>query len=290
MPDGVLAGYGLVADDGAIEPLLHPRDRRTGLAYSLLPMIHAIAGELLTQEEVSRHFDLIREHLTGPDGVRLFDRPVAYHGGPMELFQRAEASTFFGREIGVMYMHAHLRYAEALARVGDAQGLLRALAQAHPLGITSRVSSARPRQSTVYFSSSDAAFDDRYQADAEYGRIADGSVALEGGWRVYSSGPGLFLQLVVQNLLGIRVRGSRVEIDPVLDPGLDGLQVRVPVGGSPVEFRFAVGSQGHGVRVVRSAGVALDTQDVPNRYRPGGVSVLMSDLTSAGGFVDVEVP
>ena len=54
----------------------------------------------------------------------MFDRPVGYRGGPMTLFQRAEASTFFGREIGIMYMHAHLRYAEALARVGDGPGLL----------------------------------------------------------------------------------------------------------------------------------------------------------------------
>jgi cellobiose phosphorylase len=107
---------------------------------------------------------------------------------------------------------------------------------------------------------------------------------------VYSSGPGLFLQLFVQNLLGIRVRGSRVEIDPVLDPGLDGLHVRVPVGGAPVEFRFAVGSRGHGAVSVRSAGVALGTEDVPNRYRPGGVSVLLADLTSAPAVVEVEVP
>ena len=33
-----------------------------------------------------------------------------------------------------MYMHAHLRYAEALARFGDADGLLAALCQANPIG------------------------------------------------------------------------------------------------------------------------------------------------------------
>ncbi len=45
--DDVLMGYGLFTDDG-VEPLLHPRDTRTGLRYSLLPMIHAIADDLLT--------------------------------------------------------------------------------------------------------------------------------------------------------------------------------------------------------------------------------------------------
>ena len=138
--DGVLAGYGLFPDDGGpVEPLIHPRDTRTGLRYSLLPMIHAIADDLLTPAEARHHLDLIAEHLCGPDGARLFDRPVGYAGGPMRLFQRAEASTFFGREIGLMYMHAHLRYAEALARVGDGPGLLQALALAQPIGMTDRV-------------------------------------------------------------------------------------------------------------------------------------------------------
>jgi hypothetical protein len=63
----------------------------------------------------SRHLRLIREHLLFPDGVRLIDRPVAYRGGPQTMFRRAESSSFFGREIGLMYVHAHLRYAEAMA-------------------------------------------------------------------------------------------------------------------------------------------------------------------------------
>jgi CRISPR-associated protein Csx3 len=86
------------------------------------------------------------------------------------------------------------------------------------------------------------------------------------------------------------VRDTRVEIDPVLDPGLDGLRVTVPVGGAPVEFRFTVGSRGHGARAVRSGGVTLDTQEVPNRYRPGGVSVPFADLVGGRGLVEVEVP
>uniref|UniRef100_UPI0025D5AD9E cellobiose phosphorylase n=1 Tax=Lapillicoccus sp. TaxID=1909287 RepID=UPI0025D5AD9E len=136
--DGVLAGYGLVADDRSVEHLIHPADRRTGLHYSVLPMIHAISGDLLTRDEAAHHLEVIQKHLLGPDGARLFDRPARYQGGPMEIFQRAEASTFFGREIGIMYTHAHLRYAEALARFGDAPGLLAALALANPVGLTDR--------------------------------------------------------------------------------------------------------------------------------------------------------
>jgi len=285
--DGVLAGYGLFpidADDvPEIEPLIHPRDERTGLTYSILAMIHAIAGDLFTPAETDQHLKLITGHLLGPDGARLFDRPVGYAGGPMTLFQRAEASTFFGREIGIMYMHAHLRYAEALARVGNGPALLRALALAQPVGVTDRIGSARPRQSTCYYSSSDAAFPDRYAASKEYADVFDGSVPLEGGWRVYSSGPGLFLQLLVQRLLGIRVRADRVEIDPVLDPGLDGVRVRLPVLGLRPSLRFTVGERGHGVASVAVNGAELPIRALVNPYREGGVSVASQDLAQALG-------
>lgn len=37
------------------------------------------------------------------------------------------------------------------------------------------------------------AFADRYEASRDYDRALAGEVPLEAGWRVYSSGPGLFL-------------------------------------------------------------------------------------------------
>ena len=169
--DPVLPGYLLHHDDGRFEPLVHPSDERTGLRYGVLPWIHAIGADLLTPEQARHHLDLIEEHLLGPDGARLFDRPVSYVGGPMTVFQRAEASTFWGREIGLMYMHAHLRYAEALARVGDGAALLTALAKASPVGLDSLVPQARPRQTTCYYSSSDGAFTDRYDASERYAAL-----------------------------------------------------------------------------------------------------------------------
>ena len=210
----------------------------------------------------------------------------------MELFQRAEASTFFGREIGVMYMHAHLRYAEALARVGDAPGLLRALALAHPLGITDRVPMARPRQSTCYFSSSDAAFDDRYQADAEYGRIADGSIAA-GGWLA-----GLLVRPRACSsswscrtcwASGCGARGSRstrcsIPISTACGYGCRSV-VRRWTSASPSALAATAAS------VVRATGVALDTQDAAQpRIGRAGCRCCIADLTSAGGVVEVEVP
>ncbi|HEY8539187.1 MAG TPA: hypothetical protein VIL28_09995, partial [Steroidobacteraceae bacterium] len=105
--DGVLAGYALF-DGAEVRYLLHPRDQVTGVKYSALAMIHALLEDMFTPEQARAHLALMDEHLLGPDGIRLFDLPMAYHGGPQHLFQRAESAAFFGREIGLMYMHAHL--------------------------------------------------------------------------------------------------------------------------------------------------------------------------------------
>jgi 1,2-beta-oligoglucan phosphorylase len=287
LADGLLAGYG-VFDDASGRPtalLVHPRDTMTGLTFGVLPWIHAITGDLLTPAEAEAHLDALREHLLGPDGAHLFDHPTAYRGGPLQVFKRAEAATFWGREIGLMYTHAHLRYAEALARYGDGAGLLNALLLVCPFGLTERVPQARPRQSTCYYSSSDGTFADRYDAARRYPDLMAGHVPLEGGWRVYSSGPGLLLRIVVQCLLGLRRRGDRLEVDPVLDPRLDGLQAVVPLAGRLVTFRFQMRGDRGGVKVSAADGRALPAARLINPYRPPGVSVLIADL--GGGPVDV---
>lgn len=293
MVDGELAGYALFGADGGVEHLVHPSDQRTGLHHGLLQMVHAISADLLSPEQAKSHLAVIEQHLLGPDGARLFDRPAAYRGGPMEVFQRAEAGTYFGREIGLMYTSAHLRYAEALARYGDAEGLFAALALVNPIGMTERAPSARRRQSSCYFSSSDAAFGDRYEAEAAYPRAQRGDVALEGGWRVYSSGPGLYLRLVVENMLGVRLRGERVEIDPVLPHALDGLKARIPFDGAAIDLTYHVGGNGAGPTAVVLNGVALPTTSLANPYRAPGVSVplhlVREVLDGAPARLDVEV-
>lgn len=270
--DGVLAGYALF--DGAdVRHLLHPRDATTGVRYSALAMIHAIDADLFTPDEARRHLRLIDEHLRGPDGVRLFDRPLAYHGGTQRLFQRAESASFFGREIGLMYMHAHLRYAQALAHVGDAAAFFHALSLAHPIAIGDRVPQASPRQANCYTSSSDAAFRDRCEASAAYHRIADGSVPLDGGWRVYSSGAGIALQLIVGHLLGLRLQARAVELDPVMPPALDGLRVAIEFDGVPLEVAYAVTGSGAGVVAVELDGVPVPFERVANPHRLGAVRI-----------------
>jgi cellobiose phosphorylase len=276
--DGVLAGYALFEEDGRARLLLHPSDATTGVRYSALAIIHALLEDMFTPEQARQHLVLIDEHLSGPDGVRLFDRPMPYHGGPQRLFQRAESATFFGREIGLMYMHAHLRFAQALAHMGESERFFRALCQANPIAIRSVVPSATLRQANCYYSSSDAAFADRYQASAEYGRIAEGTVPLDGGWRVYSSGAGISLALTVRRFLGLSVEAGAVSLDPVIPTALDGLRFKTQLRGRAVEIEYRIGRRGCGVRSIQLNDQALSFTRETNPHRPGAARVPLADF------------
>ncbi len=276
--DGVLAGFAYFHEDGRIDYLLHPRDRDTGLSYSLLPMIHAIANGMLSPEQADRHLEAIENHLLGPDGARLFDRPMKYRGGIQKFFQRAESSTFFGREIGLMYTHAHLRYAEALARHGDAGKFFEALCKANPIGPRARVPTARNRQANCYYSSSDADFADRCQAYGEYDRALRGEVAFEGGWRVYSSGAGIGMGLILRCLFGLRREQSVLLVDPVMPPELDGLRVELELAGHALEIGYRIGARGCGVLALSLNGTELAFTREANPYRVGGALVPMAEV------------
>ncbi|HXW70014.1 MAG TPA: cellobiose phosphorylase [Methylocella sp.] len=218
--DGTVAGYAIFEDDGQPpELLLHPSDSRTGLNYSLLPMTQGILSRLFTPEQTAHHLELIRKNLLFPDGVRLMDRPVAYHGGLETTFRRAESAAFFGREIGLMYVHAHLRFAEAMALLGEAGLFFEALQLANPVTVAEHLGNAMLRQRNAYFSSSDAAFADRYAASEEWAKVKSGEIGVDGGWRIYSSGPGIFTGLIVRYVLGQRrLWGERQKPSPLTPP------------------------------------------------------------------------
>jgi CRISPR-associated protein Csx3 len=272
IPDGVLTGYA-VFDGEDVRYLLHPRDATTGVRYSSLAMIHAILEDMLTADQTRAHLGIIARELTGPDGVRLFDRPMPYHGGPQRIFQRAESATFFGREIGLMYMHAHLRYAQALAHVGKAEEFFRALCQANPIGIRSVVPTATLRQANCYYSSSDAAFADRYEARDEYARIRDGTIPLDGGWRVYSSGAGIALALTLRRFLGLTWESRTLRVDPVMPAALDGLRAMTRVREYPLEVTYRVGASGSGVNEIVLNGERLSFAREANPHRRGAARV-----------------
>ena len=277
--DGVVAGYGLVEGDRSISLLLHPTDTTTGIRYSLLPMNRGIISGIFTNEQARHHQEVIDAHLKGPDGVRLMDRPLKYKGGIQTIFQRAESSAFFGREIGLMYMHEHIRYAESQARIGRADAFMKALRQAIPVGYKEVVPCGDVRQSNCYYSSSDVIFKNRYEADERYDEIRTGKSTLRGGWRVYSSGPGIYISLIVSQLLGWRLEPRKIIIDPVMPHSLDGLSASMNLCGHAVTCNYAVKEGNFSPKAVSINGKTIQFVLEENKYRAGGA------VMSAGQFL-----
>jgi cellobiose phosphorylase len=271
--DNLVAGYGLVENDGTISVMLHPSDQKTGVHYSILPMERGILSGIFTKKQALHHQDIIEKHLKGPDGARLMDRPLQYKGGIQEIFQRAESSTFFGREIGLMYVHEHIRYAESLARTGKADAFVIALRQAIPVGYRDVVPCGDIRQANCYYSSSDVHFRNRYKADERYGEVIEGKFALKGGWRVYSSGPGIYIGLVITKLLGIRIESGHVIIDPVMPFSMDGMEARMDFMDYPVTFRYSVKEGNFSPKVITINGENVTFSIEENPYRKGGAAI-----------------
>ncbi|TGL75587.1 GH36-type glycosyl hydrolase domain-containing protein [Leptospira jelokensis] len=278
MPNGVASGLVKLSDSSEKTYFLHPLDDTTKIHYSVLPMIYGILSNTFELKEANEHLTLIKEHLTGPDGVRLFDKPVSYLHGDERFFRRAETASFFGREIGLMYTHAHLRYCEALAHMGKSDEFFTELNRTNPIGITKRIPTANTRQSNCYFSSSDAFFLNRYDADTYYERIKKGEVALEGGWRVYSSGPGIFLKLFFELLLGIQVHQSKLILDPILPKSFDGLIIRTQIFGIKTKIVYRVLTNQGLVESILWNGTEIPTKRMINPYRKAGLIIFKTDF------------
>ncbi|AIQ68655.1 GH36-type glycosyl hydrolase domain-containing protein [Paenibacillus graminis] len=285
----VIPGFLYFEDPADAKLLLHPEDKETGIQYRLLPMTRSMIGELLTPEQMEEHYELIREQFLCPDGVRLMNHPAQYAGGVSLHFKRAEQAANFGREIGLQYVHAHIRFVEAMAKIGKRDQVWKGLAVINPIGIRDAVPNAELRQSNSYFSSSDGKFANRYEAQERFAELRDGSVPVKGGWRIYSSGPGIYMNQLISNVLGIREDGGDLIIDPVLPDELDGTRLDFDYGGAPAAFVYHC-SQGV-LSYVKVNGQEVQAERLANPYRLGGLRIKRADFdrlrSTEGTVVDI---
>ncbi|RMD84147.1 MAG: cellobiose phosphorylase, partial [Lentisphaerae bacterium] len=232
----------------------------------------------------------IKRHLQAPDGIRLYECPIPYSGGKMTRFQRAETATFFGREIGLLYIHAQLRYAEAMAIFGDAEAFWKAMRLANPVNIDALLPKSSPRQANTYFSSSDALFSDRYQAQEKYQDFLAGKIPVTGGWRIYSSGPGIWLRLWHDYVQGIRFHFDHVEIDPVIPARLTPCTMKFSFGNAIVNIT-------HHCPPLEASTLTINGERIDarrhedNPYRAGGFRVprVQWNEYCEHGSVDIEL-
>lgn len=274
LSDETIPGFVYMENPDQMERMIHPEDKKTGIDYRLLPMTRSMIAELLTVEQVEHHLAIIKEHLEFPDGVRLMNRPATYRGGVSTNFKRAEQAANFGREIGLQYVHAHIRFTEAMAKLGKTNETWKALNTINPILIKERVPNAELRQSNVYFSSSDGNFKTRYEAQENFDKLKSGQVGVKGGWRVYSSGPGIYLNQLLTNVLGIRETNEAMIFDPVLPADLDGLSMHYRILGKNAEIIFHLGEKQN----IVVNGKEIGWYNEKNPYRKGGFVIETSSL------------
>ncbi|WDE97096.1 hypothetical protein PQO03_03885 [Lentisphaera profundi] len=275
--DDLTAGFAFFNSPDDVELLLHPQDKSTGVKYRLLPAIRGIISEIFDPEQAENHSEMIADKLLFADGVHLMDPPPQYTGGISKSFQRAETATFVGREIGNHYVHAHLRYMEAMAKLGKAEELMTAMQVVNPVNIQDSFESAEIRQSNCYFSSSDADYNDRYEAQDTVEELRSGQVKSKGGWRIYSSGPGIYVNLLITRVLGIRRFYEDFVIDPVLPAELDGLNFNFDIDGKPVVFQYNKATEKK--VILNGQELQLNTSS-DNPYRDGGLKTKWSKFRS----------
>ncbi|MFA9263047.1 MAG: hypothetical protein ACEQSB_06930, partial [Undibacterium sp.] len=139
----------------------------------------------------------------------------------------------------------------------------------------------------------DAAFADRYEAYDYYERVKNGEVTLEGGWRVYSSGAGIGVRLIMQCFLGLRWESASIVIDPIIPATLSGLEVSLRLGGHPIHVIYHIKANGRGVSSAVLNGAKLDFIREENPYRLGAVridtEIFKSHLTAEGDVLVLEI-
>ncbi|MDR0136375.1 cellobiose phosphorylase [Metabacillus idriensis] len=272
----VIPGFIYMEKKGEEELMLHPEDTKTGISYRLLPMTRSMISELLTPEQAETHYQLIKQELYCPDGVRLMNRPAKYEGGVSTHFKRAEQAANFGREVGLQYVHAHIRYVEAMAKLGKVDEVWDGLSIINPVGISQTVPNAERRQSNAYFSSSDGKFNNRYEAQERFNELRDGTVPVKGGWRIYSSGPGIYMNQLISNCLGIRQVQGDLVIDPVIPQRLDGLKFQFEYMGRQIMFTYRI--KGEKLSHVLINGNEIEGVILKNQYRESGIRIPRAEL------------
>jgi len=266
--DDIPTGF-TIFENEKVRYLLHPSDQTTNLSYRLLSFNQGISSELLSKELIPNYLKILDNHLKHPDGMRLMDQAIKYHGGTTTYFQRAETAANFGREVGLHYIHAHIRYVEAMAKIGLGNRAIEGLIVINPINIVNNVKNALPRQSNTYFSSSDGNFLNRYDAQENFDKLKDGTIGVKAGWRLYSSGPGIYLNQLISNILGIKIYQQNLVIDPVVNEAFNGTTIKYHYLGKPLEVKYINNNKPK---------VLLNNQEIigerlVEKYRNGGLII-----------------
>ena len=158
--------------------------------------------------------------------------------------------------------------------LGRSEDALWGLMAVNPINIKETVRNAMPRQSNCYSSSSEGLFNDRYEYRKNFDKLRDGSVPVRSGWRVYSSGGGIYLARLFADVLGVKILKDKLVLDPVLPADkFDGHEIGFTAKGKNITVKFVKGNE----RKAIYNGITLSPSR-DNPYREGGIAIPFDEM------------
>ena len=119
---------------------------------------------------------------------------------------------------------------------------------------------------------------DRYDYQENFDKLKTGDIEVKGGWRIYSSGAGIFVRQLISHALGLSIENNCLIIDPVILKEWDGLKVRYDCFDKSVTFEYCIQDKGETIQSLWVNGVEVQGQSLHNKYRQSGLSLNWNDL------------
>lgn len=283
----IIPGFIQINNGDSLTYLLHPKDKETGIRYRLLPLTRSMLAELVSDDDVVNFNNIIDEHLIFPDGVRLMDRPPKYFGGQTKFFIRAEQASNVGRELSLLYMHAHLRYVEAMTKINEREKAYQSLLKVIPLSNNDVVANSLPRQANAYFSSSDGLFFDRYDFQNNFKDLKNGLVNVRGGWRIYSSGPGIFMKILINDFIGLKFEDDNLVIAPSLPLIFNGLSVNFKINDKIQTFLFHIKNERYAQISAKYNNKTIKSHQSATKYGKTTLKIPLSFFIKVDSVIDI---
>jgi cyclic beta-1,2-glucan synthetase len=136
------------------------------------------------------------------------------------------------RENGGQYTHAALWVAMALARMGEGRRAVEVLQMLNPIE-----HAHTPEDCAVYRTEPYAVAADVYSLESQPGR---------GGWTWYTGSAGWMYRVWLEEVLGFKLRGNRLSIEPAIPEDWPGFVITFRYGRT--EYRLELQNDGEGSR------------------------------------------
>ncbi|MFA9381162.1 MAG: GH36-type glycosyl hydrolase domain-containing protein, partial [Acetanaerobacterium sp.] len=207
-----------------------------------LPQSFAVFADMPDKERVHRALENAYSQLVDRENgiVKLFT-PAFSKGMQNPGYVKAYPAGL--RENGGQYTHAAVWFAQALLKAGMTEKGYEILCMLNPANKYKNERTAQAYKLEPYYIAADV-----YTNPSAYGR---------GGWSIYTGAAGWYYRAVVEDLLGVRLRGQYVELAPGMPKEWDGFSMRLVFSGTTIRVSVSAQAQDApaAVRVALDGGV-----------------------------------